>query len=622
MCHGCYAPPLFLLPVLLVVEAFRGIGKGIQSVDQAIRANNLKMIELFKQKKHDLDLSASNQLLDKSSVSIQEIKKHVDELNDNDREQLAKLLIQRCIARLEQPDYGLAKDDMLEALSLMNATGESGNDGSSSFGSFCRNFYLAEYLLGMCYHGNGDFKEAAIHFQKSIEHRSYVESQLIDHQDNEKELIAMEEQFFSMQLEAKKPVEKVAASWTKNWSYYANSVTNFTNKAKNFYNHNLMLGSDKPVLKTKPNTYITLELLYIRAGVSYYSGTYYANGVEYFNRAIELGESYQSEYLESSYYNRGLCYYYLGELETAIEDFTKSISLMPLLKQRDAVYLMRAATYGRLGMIKEKEQDEYKARLINPFGKPLPLFHLRLLDDDTLCHIMSFLQTRQVLVMSSLNKYSRNLVKSYLQQYDIEISYSALVVTEKKPASLGQTWFLPKESLPGKAEMVNHVLQHSLLKHVRNMRLLACSSHFFTEIHFEEQVLSKTKNLKRLALYEYTPVQSILPVHSPDLEYLEIGSSIYNDYHFRPFISKFTNLKHLKLGVAFFPSLNPFSDNPNLQIVEYLPITDQDTEYYVNYTGSKPVGNTWEELKSLNPHIVFKEYQASTSSCLYDFTSY
>ncbi|EFC38509.1 TPR domain-containing protein [Naegleria gruberi] len=512
MCGGAYAPPLFLLPVIFLIKGVQEIGSGIKAMDEAIKANNLKMFDLFKRKKQQIDQAASNQVEKRSTISITEIKKQSEGMSDDDKDKLATLLVQRCVARLEGNDFDLAKEDLHEALSLMNVV----NNGDSKF-------YLLEYLLGICCYGNGEYKEAANYFQKSIDHRISLETELVENQNAEQSLLDLEEKFFSMQLEAKKPIEKIAASWSRNWSYYSTSVTNFTNQAKNYYNHSLMLGTDKPVLKTKPNTYITLELLYIRAGVAYYSGTYYLDAIPYFNQAIELGESYHSEYVESSYYNRGLCYYYLGELQLAINDFTKSISLMPLLKQRDIVYTMRAVSYGRLGLETEKKSDEHKAKLLNPFAKPLPLFHLRLLNEDALSHIMSFLQTKQLLVVSSLNKYTRMFIKKYLQENDIHISCASLITTDKKAiTSLVKNLFLPKEETPNKREMMLNVLNIPLLQENAKNLIIYDSSEFSMlhdygyDRYLEHVVITKFKNLKRLVFHNYhTTLLRTIPTNNP-----------------------------------------------------------------------------------------------------------
>ena len=51
MCHGCYCPPLYLLPFLIAIEAVGGLGKNLRSVDESIRANNLKIYEVLTREK-------------------------------------------------------------------------------------------------------------------------------------------------------------------------------------------------------------------------------------------------------------------------------------------------------------------------------------------------------------------------------------------------------------------------------------------------------------------------------------------------------------------------------------------------------------------------------------------
>ena len=514
-------------------------------------------------------------------------------------------------------EFLLAKQDLMEAFSFMKdqvvyQSGQSIQQLQDQV--FSSHFYLAEYLMGVCCDGLGEFEEAAHHFMNAIKHREHVEQMLADNstsgrEDLEKSLTRLEEQFFAMQLEAKKPVEKVLTSWTKGFNQYSTGVSNFSNMA--IYNHNLMMGSDQPVLKSKPTTFFNLELLYIRAGISYYSGTFYSDAVPYLSKAIKLGEEYSSELVESSYYNRGLCYYYLGDLKKAVEDFSKSVSLMPLLKQREQPYLMRAATYGRLGMIKEKDVDVAKAKLVNPFSKSLPLFHLRLLNDDNLCLIMSFLQTKQLLVMSSLNRYSRNLVKQFLQEFDIEISSDSLYNKEiNNNRSLVSKLFLPKDTIPPVRDILTEVMKNPfLVENSRNINVPYDS--YVTNLEILYQALESFKNLKRLTVYDILDIHTVkklISENSPNLSFIHIEKhQLVLDYFTK--IVKLPSLEHIILPKVFFTS-NPFEKNPSLKIVEYHPLTSDDMRRLAKGQNASKV-LSWDKLKELNPNIIFKEHYPS-----------
>ena len=238
--------------------------------------------------------------------------------------------------------------------------------------------FIMQYLLGTCEYGAGLYQDAAHSFLRAIENRLDLAETC-----SEEDLLDLEREFLAMQLEVKRPLEKAVMHLGHGLNRWHRKVSNTKGSVANWINHELGVNPQKGVIQPKPKTAISLELLYIRAGLAYYDGAMYGDAIVYLTKAIDIGSSYNSELMENTYYNRGLCYYYSKRLNEALDDFSKCISLMPLTKQREQPYLMRAATYGRMGMKKEKDEDILKSKFVNPFSKPVTLFHYRLLDEDT-----------------------------------------------------------------------------------------------------------------------------------------------------------------------------------------------------------------------------------------------
>ncbi|KAF0977522.1 hypothetical protein FDP41_003514 [Naegleria fowleri] len=611
MCHGPYVPPLLAIPLFLVGGAFNAVSSGVSSIDGFIRANNQKLVEFFKAQSKKYKYQVPMALDEKASLSIEEIRYNSSQMEEKEREELAKLLIQRTIARLELSKFEEAKQDVLQCLTLLNPTNPSAAASSKSTEhpttiNFTHHSYLYEYLLGMCEDGLGNFQRAAGIFVNAIQLREELE--VVNHDDsqsssstNEEALLQLEKEFFQMQLGAKKPTERAVLSLSKGLNDWNDAVSNLSGSVKNFFNHDMGLNVSKPILKPKPRTIITLESLYIRAGVSFYRGAYYADAMKYFTRAIEIGEEYESSLVESSYFNRGLCHYYLHELDQALDDFTKCISLMPLTQQRDQVYITRAATYARKGMTKERDADIFKAKLINPFAKPVTLFHYRLLSDDTLLHIFSYLETRELIVSSSTEKYWRGLVQKFISENDIEISVNSLTFNAYQKAIDSRNTisklFLPRQRME-MHEFVNKALSNSLLVQYAK-RLIVYDSKYYEQnysygVSLIEATLERLENLERLTFCmpstNRDKIPQLLSSKSPNLKFLHIISDGDDEGHIAKCISKLCNLEHVIIEgpVTIYNFRNPFSNNDHLQKVEY------------DYCGVE-----WSKLAEMNPKVQF-----------------
>ena len=221
------------------------------------------------------------------------------------------------------------------------------------------------------------------------------------------------------------------------------------------------------------------------------------------------------------------------------------------------------------------------------------------------------------MVMSSLDKFSRNHVKNYLQGHDIEISTDALISLGKyQSKSLTQKLFLPRSELPEEKDMILHVLNHPLLvENAKNLIIHAipCIKPYYGS-DIEEvnlQILKKYKNLKRLTIQTVTEKGivegELIKEHSPNLSYLRIATDQFHKGTFTPFLRRVISVKHVVLGKVFFGK-NPFSNSENLELVEYIPITEEDREYFKSFNNVASIDCvlSWDEIKQMNPRVEFK----------------
>ncbi|KAF0981884.1 hypothetical protein FDP41_011745 [Naegleria fowleri] len=635
MCHGCYAPPIFLLPLIVVLDGFNNVRNGILGLDERLRENNLKMMNLFKTKSKEIQTTSSRNVNEKTSLSIQEIKQNADSINlsEHQRDELIKLLIQRSVARMEQGSFKDAKEDLVQALEMMKShhndeSTEKEHKPGQVMMTFSKQFYLSEYLLAICEDGLGNFGEAAQMFVKAIHHREETKQILHSalHDDTtlvENNMAELEHEFFKMQLDAKQPLERAAMNISKSWNDWGNSFANIGGSVKNFINHDMGLNVEKPLIQSKPKCIISMEMLYIRAGLAYYRGAFYSDAISWLNKAVEEGQKYESSLLEQTYYNRGLAFYFYGQVDEAIQDFTTSISLMPLTKQREQVYLMRAACYGRKGLTKKRDDDNFKAKLINLLCKPVSLFHYRLLNDDLLLHIFSFLDTRHLIVSSAADKYWRSLVQKFFLENDIHYCLNGLISKglvergEKASRSSIEKLFLPRQSFTS-TDLLERVLKHPLLlNYAKNLVVYSSyklSAYYGGGLSSLIEIVSKNfKNLKRLTFDDIAnPVvlANDLSKHSPQLKYVEFRHYMpYDTTNLQLFIKNLPSLEHLVLDTVVFmkekEDENPFDGCSNLQLVEYVKVEQKDIRTFREQHADMKYF-TWEELEKKNSHIIFK----------------
>jgi len=103
------------------------------------------------------------------------------------------------------------------------------------------------------------------------------------------------------------------------------------------------------------------EAFYNR-GTIYYRQQKYSLAVADLDNYIDLNTSNEKN-LADGYENRGLAYFYLGNTNQAIADYTKAIEYNPVLKN---AYLNRAAAYRKVGKLTLAEDDEKRAAAIQP----------------------------------------------------------------------------------------------------------------------------------------------------------------------------------------------------------------------------------------------------------------
>jgi tetratricopeptide (TPR) repeat protein len=98
------------------------------------------------------------------------------------------------------------------------------------------------------------------------------------------------------------------------------------------------------------------EAFYNR-GTIYYREKKYTLAIADLDQYIKMNTA-EPSLMADGYLNRGLAYYYLGNTNKAIEDYTMAIGLAPALKN---AYSNRAIAYRKLGKIALAEADEKKA---------------------------------------------------------------------------------------------------------------------------------------------------------------------------------------------------------------------------------------------------------------------
>ncbi|KAL9653420.1 hypothetical protein ABK040_002056 [Willaertia magna] len=415
MCRGCYAPPLFLLPLLLVMEIPRAVMNLTERIDNKIRQNNKQLLD-----------QVSNNLKKENLVAQEkelELTKAI-ELIEDDKEKKG-LIFKRAITKIENNRF----DSAFEDLQLIY---EDYKDN-----------YLFQYVLGISFDGKGEYKEAANCFLKAID---MIQTLTVD------ECCKIENELIQTQMETKPIIEKSLFSLQQN-------LQNIQQQFDKLININT----------EKPKTFINLELLYMRAGISYSFSGYYEDAIKFYTKAIELGQKYSSNLIVLNYYNRGLCYYYSHQLDEAENDFTTTINLnfYKITFHKEDPYKMRALVYGRKGLIKKMNDDNLMAKVINPFTKFVTVFHYRLLDDDNLNLILSFLNLKDLLIVGSCCKYWRNFVGKILSEQSIHFSIKQVmpdVEKLKKKKDLFTSLFLPKEDLSNIDYFCKNFVKHSMVK--------------------------------------------------------------------------------------------------------------------------------------------------------------
>ncbi|KAL9650402.1 hypothetical protein ABK040_016469 [Willaertia magna] len=421
MCGGCYAPPLFLLPFILVLEIPKAVMNLTERIDNKIRQNNKQLLDQFTNNLKKENLIAQEKELELTRA-IELINENYKKENKNEKN---NLLFKRAITKIENNKF----DSAFEDLQLIY------NDYKEN--------YLFQYVLGISLNGKGEYKEAANCFLKAID---TIQTLTVD------ECCKIENELIQTQMETKPMIEKSLFSLQQN-------LQNIQQKFDKLININT----------EKPKTFINLELLYMRAGISYSFSGYYEDAIKFYTKAIELGQNYSSNLVVLNYYNRGLCYYYSHQLDEAENDFTTIINLnfLKITFHKEDPYKMRALVYGRKGLIKKMNDDNLMAKVINPFTKFVTVFHYRLLDDDNLNLIFSFLTLKDLFIVGSTCKYWRSFAGNMISEKPIHLSIEQQMpdVTKlKQKKNLFTSLFLPKEDIKNVDYFCKNFVKHSMLQ--------------------------------------------------------------------------------------------------------------------------------------------------------------
>ncbi|KAL9650393.1 hypothetical protein ABK040_016460 [Willaertia magna] len=413
MCHGPYSPPLFLIPIALLMVLPKTLKNLAESIDNKIRQNNKQVLDQITNNLKKENLKAHEKEL--------ELTKAIELINENNEldNEKKNLLFKRAITKIENNKF----DSAFEDLQLIY------NDYKEN--------YLFQYVLGIVLDGKGEYKEAANCFLKAID---MIQTLTVD------ECCKIENELIQTQMETKHSMEKGLISLQQNLQNFFSSTST-----------------------EKPKTFINLELLYMRAGTSYSFSGYYEDAIKFYTKAIELGQNYSSNLVVLNYYNRGLCYYYSHQLDEAENDFTTIINLnfLKITFHKEDPYKMRALVYGRKGLIKKMNDDNLMAKVINPFTKFITVFHYRLLDDDNLNLILSFLTLKDLFIVGSTCKYWRSFASKIISGKPIHLSIKQQmpnINSLKQKKNLFSSLFLPKEDVSNYEYFCNHFVKHSMLK--------------------------------------------------------------------------------------------------------------------------------------------------------------
>ncbi|KAF0984914.1 hypothetical protein FDP41_000813 [Naegleria fowleri] len=653
MCGSPISGPLLVLfyPAILAVGAMDYIGR----LDSRIRANNEKVSHKWQQKRKEFktrllfrkQIKAENKLnkqLKKfnqgSTTSLQDHDKLLNESTEDmeckldqaqqqtedgsttneETQEDAILFVQRAVVRGAANEYEKALKDLAFAQELYPALKET---------------YIMLYLEGFCYAALGQYLDAARSFKKAIQMKEEMTSDSLD------KCLDVERKIFEIQTEMKHTYEKALQSIgeyaVSTRQYLHNTKEHLKNKllgrgsksqTSDSASHTTDVESPATVEKDNgslPQSLISLEELYFRAGVAYYYCAYYSDSITYYTKAIELLSQHQqskesSSLLASYYYNRGLSNYYFSELDHALNDF---LNCTKLQQNIDALKMI-AATYGRKGCLTEQSEYKKQAKMLNPLTKFVSVFHYRLLDENCTHLVFSYLPIYSLMLVGGTCRYWRELAMQNLgfRPY-FEISFDNLINNVEKQveranhASLKEKLFLPTDHYKSSDDLLRAVLNASFFdlyvkKENKKVILKEYSKpnycyhydgspfHRFmvnvSSLHICYDLLFSSCVIDELFRNSVPPLEELV-IFGADKEFISIS-----DLHALEFaqidFTRFTSLKKLVIDVCViidgpFDSSSGDTDRTiklpeSMEIVEYCakskPFIQRIAEHYPNFT--------------------------------------
>ncbi|EFC37883.1 TPR domain-containing protein [Naegleria gruberi] len=583
-----HSPPIFIFPTISPEwtrfwrDKFDKIGE-----------TNAAIMELYKNRQENY---VAHRLESNCSLSIEEMKKHSEDLNEKDKGELCSMLMRRSIARMEISKFEEAVEDVEMAIWLMDTEER-------------RNHFIVLYILGMAQYGACLYRDAAHTFMKAIDNRESMNQYV-----NEEEFVEMEKEFLNWQLESKKPFEKTILGINQGMTNWNNSIFNAKNSVKNWLNHSLGLNTSDAIIQSRPKTVITLELLYIRAGLAYFDANIYQNAIPLFTHAIDLGSKYKSDNVGSSFYNRGLCYYFSWDFQQALEDFSHSIQVQT--KPNEKPFIMRSSLFSRIGKQDEYEEDYNCARNINPRVYKSGLSQYRHMSEDTFFHMLSFLETKQIVQVVRTCKHWKSLVTKYLQEKPVLLSDTFIVdkrvAFNQDPRSPIMQTFFPKKTVSFAEFFRNALIVPILCQNVAHAVCFESDDYWkynnYTSL--TQDLVKHYKNLKTLKTSEslYDDDFNNLAYNSPNIESIELDVQCQSN-QVSNLLTKFDKLTRIRFGSIFFTPNMFANHNPSLKTVEYRYPTKKDVSYLLETTTYEQlVADSDNEMKS-HPEITFQVHK-------------
>jgi tetratricopeptide (TPR) repeat protein len=251
---------------------------------------------------------------------------------------------------------------------------------------------------------------------------------------------------------------------------------------------------------------VNLADLYNNRGLAKFKVEQYYESIEDFEKAISLSQA-NSENLALYYFNLGQVYYYIHNVEQAIQYFTMSAKTKSVYQSK--AYAMRSYAYMRLGNTDQGEKDKATALKIDPLA-PVDQFQYRLLPRDQFQEILSFLSPKDLVHVALTNHHLK------------EIAYAPFL------------WPLRSSMYLGHNIYYNY---HDPRLQFRNARI----AHIYgDDIHHECNC-------------EFGPFEEF----APHLEYLTLQFSYsFDEPKTQEFLNKCVKLKSLKLDVPVLKDLD------------------------------------------------------------------